>query len=483
MTIQPINGLYPRAPSADEMCRFVAEVIGQKQWSKQIEITRSVADNRRTLVRSCTGAGKTKVAADIALAWLFTGPYRCVVTTAPTMRQIKELLWKEIRKNVRAAELRGAPLGGVLPPSAPEFRLDDDWLAIGFSSNDDVNFQGWHSPGGTLFILDEAIGVPPPVWAAIKGTLVGDWDRLLAIANPTIPEGEFFALHKSGSVNKIRISAFDTPNVVADEVVIPGLTTKAWIDEVREDWGEDSALWRARVLGEFPEEGAQVIVPLGWAEAAIERWKDRNRTVDPDDPRDKPPPSLDGGEVDIGLDVARFGEDKTVMATATFAAAAIRVGTLAKASSRDTMEVAGWAKQAMAQLRAANLRVDGDGVGGGVVDRLVEDGVKVAEMRAGSTPMDASRFANAKAEWAWNLREALRPDAPIPLELPPDNALLYQMTTMRYRIKGDGKIIVESKEEWRKRTGKPSPDEFDAVVMALARGYKGKRGGGRFAIG
>ena len=89
-------------------------------------------------------------------------------------------------------------------------------------------------------------------------------DRLLAIANPTTPEGEFYRLHKrnrDGGVNKIQISAFDTPNVKAGEIIVPGLTTREWVEEMRIEWGEDSALWKARVLGEFPDVGDNVLVP------------------------------------------------------------------------------------------------------------------------------------------------------------------------------------------------------------------------------
>lgn len=487
--VNMVKGLYLRPPDPDEMIRFVTERLRQRPWSKQQQIMRSVAENRRTLVRSCTGAGKTKTAADAALAWLYTGPYRCVVTTAPTARQVKELLWKEIRKSMSAAELIGLPLGGQIPPMAPELRLDDDWLAIGFSSSDEVNFQGWHSPGGTLFILDEAMGVKAPIWDAIKATLTGPWDRLLAIANPTSPEGAFYELHKEpdspGSMLKIQVSAFDTPNVKAGRVVVPGLTSREWIEERRSEWGESSPLWKARVLGEFPESGDQVLVPIPWIEAAIERGKRRAMgVVDGNDvnslivkSRAEGLPKPIKGVRAIGLDVARYGNDKTVMAIAEFGEHAVAVGKLAKAQGRNTQEVAGWTRLAAAATSAEAIRVDGDGLGAGVVDALEADTVEagplkgLVDMRGGMRAMDAGRFFNARTEWAFSFREALRPDADIPLELPDDSALMFQATSIRYKVAADGRIQLESKDDWRERTGKSSPDELDAVVMALARGF------------
>lgn len=493
-----VNGYYLREPNAAEVLGFVRDTLGQNPWSKQVEVLESICRYRTTLVRSCTGAGKTKIAADAALAWLCTGPLRCVVTTAPTARQVKELLWKEIRKSIRSAELRGMPIGGSLPPSAPELRVEDDWLAIGFSSSDDVNFQGWHSPGGTLFILDEAMGVPGPVWQAIKGTLVSDWDRLLAIANPTSPEGEFFAMHKKqkddnatgfkASLNKIQISAFDTPNVVEDRIVVPGLTTRAWIEERREEWGEDSPLWTARVLGEFPDSADNVLVPLSWLDAAVERWRAREQAqatgldVTGGDDLDSPIVKVKAkalgpllGPKAIGVDVARYGDDKSVMAVATFGTNACRIGRLGKTQGKGAPEVAGWIRHAREAIGGAEyLRIDGVGIGGGVIDILEFDKVPgVVDMQAGGAPLDKQRFFNARSEWAWNFREALRPDAPIPIELPPDDALTFQASSIRYHIRPSGQIALESKEDWRARTGKSSPDELDAVVFAIARGYSG----------
>jgi phage terminase large subunit len=441
-------------PDPDAFVRFSREVLRERPYDVQERILRSVAVNRQTGVASATGVGKTRGAAVAALTWCYTGPYRTVVTTAPTGRQVRELMWKEIRKLYRVASESGMPLGGHLPPRAPELRIEEDWGIIGFSSSDEVNLQGFHSPGGTLFILDEAVGVKEGHWEAIGSTLTGSHDRMLALGNPTQPSGKFRELFKrKGRANCFHVSAFDTPNLLAGEVVIPGLVTREWVEDRREEWGETSPMWRSRVLGQFPEEGDNVLVPLSWIDAAQERWRDTvYEGLVPTD-----------GVVEAGLDVARMGSDKSVMARVLFGPTSTWFHELAKKAKADTMEVAGWAVHAMREQQVLRVRVDADGIGAGVYDRLIEQGLPVVEMRGGFRATDPQRFVNARSEW-------LRPDAAVPISLPPDDALAYQATSLRFRQDSAGRIAIESKDEWRKRTGKSSPDELDAVAYAYARG-------------
>src|SRR5690348_3619215 len=78
---------------------FSREILGFDPWSKQREILESVRDNEATAVRSCHGIGKTATAAEVVLWFLAAfGPEALVVTTAPTWRQVRDLLWREIRK-------------------------------------------------------------------------------------------------------------------------------------------------------------------------------------------------------------------------------------------------------------------------------------------------------------------------------------------------------------------------------------------------
>lgn len=444
--------------------RIQQEIIGSRLWSKQIEVTDSVfGPKRNTAVKAGTGLGKTMVCAGIAIAYLVSAPDRLVITTAPTMRQVQDMLWKEIRAAFRSAAARGYNLGGELLPQAPRWNIRDGWQALGFSSTNEVNFQGYHSRGGTLVIVDEAVGVDDGAFDALEATLTGANDRLLAIANPTTPVGRFFEMcthpRYEATTNRITISALDSPNYRRRRTVIPGLVDYETVERNRLAWGEDSPMWQARVLGEFPTVGGNTLVPLSWATAAVVRWKER----------------ADAGYVfdddEAGVDVARMGDDASVLAHVRWGKRAIVVEQLKSIRKHDLMEVTGWVAAHIRDLRLSRVKVDDSGLGGGVVDRLVEQGHHVVRMIAGSRSAAPERFANSRSEWLWRLREMLDPSAPIPLLLPDDNHLIHQMTSMRYGFDSQGRIVVEAKDEWKKRNakaGRSSPDELDAVSYALA---------------
>lgn len=454
---------YPCPPDPAIARAFHRDVLRQRPWSKQDEIRDAVfgGPHRTTCVASCTGAGKTKAAADIALTWLYTGPGRTVITTAPTARQVRDLLWKELRLTFAVArDAKGQMLGGHLPPEASTLKIEEGWLAVGFTARDPVSAQGWHSEGGTLAIIDEAVGVPEPIWESLEATLVGEHDRLLAVANPTARGSRFGSLWgMKGSVNCIQISAFDTPNLVEGRTVIPGMTTISWVEDKRLKWGTSSLLWRTKVLGEFPEEDDEGLCSLASIDRAVARWRETAGA--------RP----QGSDADAGLDVARFGDDKSVLAPIYWAPDGVVVGRMVKWAKANTMETVGKTRQLAEQMGISRVRVDGDGLGAGVFDRLQELGTpEVVEMRGGTRANDPRKFVNARSEWLWALREALADDAPTPLALPPDDDLIFQATSLRWRVNSRGYIQVESKDDWRERTKRSSPDELDAVAMALARG-------------
>jgi len=432
---------------------FMREYLGVSPWEKQVEVIDSVRDHKITAVRSGHGVGKTTIAAWGALWWLITHPYGAVVTTAPSGRQVNELLWKEIRKAYKNAK---HALGGELLPKAPKLTIDDDWLAIGFSTDDGVNFQGWHSPGGTLVIFDEAPGVDPLIWEVVKGVLVSDKDRFLAIGNPVEPTGPFYDLFQGGTANCIHISAYDGPNVKAGKTIIPGLATLDWVNERREEWGEDSPMWLSRVMGTFPDSDDRTLVPMSWMDAAIERWQKYQMDG-----------TWDSSVCQIGLDVARKGANATC---ASEAYVGLGVKAIHVFPKQDTVQTAMQAKVLRDELGAHQIRVDADGLGAGVYDMLVdmlgED--VVVEMRGGMvSEFDRDRFANRRSEWLWTLRQRLDPDGPAPIALPPNQKLRGQLTGMRWGLTTRGQIKLESKDEMDSR-GMKSPDEADCVSYGLA---------------
>ena len=222
----------------------------------------------------------------------------------------------------------------------------------------------------------------------------------------------------------------------------------AWSDETRQDiadrkeeWGEESALYIGSVLGKFPDNLDDSVVPL-WAatEAA-------SREMEPD------------GSLVGACDVARFGHDKTVVMSRQGPVARI----VWRVRGRDTMEIAGFLSSYCREHAVETLVVDDTGVGGGVVDRLKEvrpGNTRVLPFISGQKAESPDRFANRIAEVWWAMRNRF-----LARELDTDNddALIGQLSSRRYSHISDGRIRLESKQRMYR-----SPDEADALAMTFA---------------
>ncbi len=328
---------YVRDPVA--CCR---ELLGFDPWSRQAEILEAVRDHDRVAVRSAHGVGKTATAARAVLWWLTGGPGSIVITTAPTERQVKRLLWREIKRGFQAS-------GGFFDGTLTETMLDlaPDWYALGLSTDDPDSFQGWHGER-VLVVVDEAAGVDEAIYEAIEGALAGGEAKLLLIGNPTRTSGQFFrAFHgERGLWKTIRVSALDAPAVTGERVSAEAarrLVTRRWIDEKRVKWGEGSLLWEVRVLGDFPAQSEDAVCALAEVEAAVAR-------------------DVESGEpAVVACDVARFGSDETVIVVRR----GLRVRVEKVLHGRDTMRVAGEvARVARAVDRARPARCGGRRRGG-----------------------------------------------------------------------------------------------------------------------
>ena len=275
---------------------FFNDVLGSSLYDKQWDIVQAIKKHKRVAVRSSNTVGKTHAVARIALWFLYSFPGSVVVTTAPTHRQIKDLLWGEIHTAHARARV---PLGGIL--NQTEFKIAPDWYAVGVAYKDGQetaeSIQGYHSAtGNILFIVDEASAVEPQVFEAIAGGMNSKGAKLLLIGNPTRNIGYFADAFKKPLFHTIHINQFDLPNVKQNDIVIPGLATKESIAEMAEEYGEESDIYRVRVLGEFPLADEDTKIALHIVENALDR----------EEPTEK------GVEQIIGLDVARFGGDRTV---------------------------------------------------------------------------------------------------------------------------------------------------------------------------
>jgi hypothetical protein len=438
-------------PHINDPAGWIRTRLGEHPWSKQQEIAEAVVNHRRTAVKSCHDSGKSFIASRLADWWIDVHPpgEAFVVSTAPTYKQVHAILWEEIRKAAKSAERRGKKLPGRVLQS-DEWKLDDGTL-VGFgrkpADTDEHGFQGIHRRY-VLVIIDEACGVPDQLWTAVETITTNADCRILAIGNPDDPNTEFGRVCKPGSGwNVIQISAFDTPNFTDEPVpdgLRPLLLSPEWVEDKKRRWGVESPRYTAKIMGDFPDIGDDTLIPPSWIEAA------QLRTCEPTI------------QQALGVDVARFGTDRTIIMRAE--GPIIRcVGSHAKQA---TTETTGHVVAATRDLIGGyEIRVDGVGVGGGVVDQLAEQGYSVLDMQAGAGAADREHFLNARAEWYWGLRQRFE-DGDIDID-PDDDELAAQLGAMRYKFTSRGQIQIESKDDMRKR-GLPSPDRADAVMLAVA---------------
>ena len=433
----------------------IEELFGCQLWEKQKEIAESVLlyKNKKTAVRSCHDSGKSFVDARIALLYLIANRDSLVLTTAPGWTQVKEILWREIRAAYAKLESR-YPLWSIGGRGSKlldtSFDLGENWFALGLATRKEgqssevaERMLGFHSPTGKiLIIVDEGSGVEEPIYGAIDGLLTSANAQLLSTGNPYRKIGSFAKMFSSKRVYKIHIQDIDTPNIKAGKIVVPGLMSPDYPKEMEEKYGIDSNLYRIKVKGDFPTTEADTLIPVSDLEAAF------LREVEP------------VGIKRLGVDVARFGDDKTVLIVRQGA----KVLTKERHSKEDTMETAGRILTIMdsENILAENIAVDDIGVGGGVVDRLHEKGYNVEGVNVGMSADDEEHFYNIRAEAYWQVRAWIKV-----ADLPKDEDF-YQLANIKYKWSSEkkGQLKIEKKDEIKKR-GLESPDTADALMLTF----------------
>ena len=418
----------------------------------------ALPDNQRIAVKSGNGLGKGFCASVAVLCFLYTHDPAVVLSTAPTFRQVQHVLWRQIRQLHRRAK---DTLGGKL--IATRWDLAEDRYAMGLSADTADEFQGFHSPN-MFIVLDEAEGVSDEIYEAIEGVMTSAECRLLLIGNPTTVTGVFRrAFHEESHLYyNVTISALDSPNVTAGKVQIPGLTTARWVKERKEIWGEDNPLYRARVLGEFPDLAEDALIRLSEIEAAGQREKpssgvepaaDQSKNASPH------PAPTEYEELVLAVDVARFGSDRSVILRRR----GQRVEEIRTFQKLDTMQLTGWVAAAIQEFQPDRVCIDEIGVGAGVVDRLREQGYQVKGINVARWARQDKLFANLRAEGYWRLRELFATGT---ISIPTDSRLMGELAALRYSYDSQGRIIMESKEAMRQR-GQASPDVADALMLAF----------------
>lgn len=436
---------------ANEPVAFSRDVLGIEAWTLQAALLAAVAQHDRVACRSGHRVGKSITAAIAALWWVLTRPLARVVLTAPTARQVREVLWREVRHLHRAAKM---PLGGELNETPDGgLRFADGREVFGIATDQPERLAGL-AGANMLFVVDESSGVSEAIFEALRGNLAGG-GKVLLLGNPTRTTGTFFDAFnaKAKLWHGLHIPSQASPNVTG-EASVPGLATAAWIAEMREEYGENSPFVQVRVDGDFPTQASDCVIGLGLLEAARTRWNElmagNGRGF------------AQLGPLEVGVDPARFGDDESVIVLRRGPVALQPVAFRALDTTALTEQVLRLVRDQALASEKPIIRVDTCGVGGGVADQLRRHrDIDVRDINAGARA-SLDKYQRCRDELWFCLRDWLKSGG----ALPPDAKLERELADPRYSMTPSGKIAVESKDEMKARL-KRSPDRADALALAV----------------
>jgi phage terminase large subunit len=486
--ITPPPLMVPAAPARNSAAEKMAEALAFwganpveaiKDWfgvapeDYQGEILSDLfGAHNRVSIKSGHGVGKTSTEAWANWLYLNTRANSRIVATAPTQSQLKDILWPECAKWHQKMPPELASQWDISDTHIRSKQAPKTWFATARTSNKQENLQGFHGDN-IMVLVDEASGVPQPVFEVIEGILTGADEhgleaKLLMAGNPTQTAGEFYNSFHSNKTLYARFTISGDVHPPKDKnggkIYVSRRVSDAYRHTMAKKYGKDSAVYDVRVRGLFPVLDDRVVVPLMWAERA------QFVELPPFDPI--------ADAITLVMDVARFGGDETTLS-------AIRRGhslwmkVWPKTSTNECVDILTEHRKSLELqgLRVGRVIIDEPGVGGGVVDQAKRAGLPVTpyngggglSVENGDPEEDVRMFANRRSRDWWHVRRLLEQGK---TRIPEDETLVNQLASVRYEYNERDKIIVESKRKMRERLGEDaSPDRADTIVMGLAPFY------------
>lgn len=463
----------------DDPVLFCHEALGFVPWhcddlgcDTQRDILRSCAKHDSVAVRSGHKDGKTKLVAALALWEFACWPGSRTILTAPTHRQINEVIWREVRDLYLNALIRIGGQLAVTPGGGLRHRrvgangtpVGVETQVFGFSTDEADRFSGISGPRVT-YIVDEASGLSAPVYRAIAGNRMGG-ARLILISNPTQPTGEFYdAFHgKAALYVRHHMSSVLLAQAIEDGRVprIRGLADAATIQRFAREHGRDSDEFRVRADGEFASRGAMSVIVAEDYDAAVQRWSPLAQQLEWLHHR-----------LEIGVDVAHFGDDASVIQG--------RRGRHVLAPEPhhklDGPQLAQkifnycrkhrYHRDASAAGLRPRVRIEAVGVGVSCYDALRHSPhareIEIVKFDPAGKSREARKFVNLRAEAWFNARKLL---SAAPYQLPESTRLREDALAPQYKFDKTNRYQIEAKKEIKKRLGR-SPDYGDALVICL----------------
>jgi len=429
----------------DDPVGFVRDVLHVEPDPWQAQVLGWIGSGeRRCSIKSGHGVGKSACASWAMIWHLLTKYPQKTVVTAPTVSQLHDALGTECKRWIN--ELPDA-FQSQIEVLSEQIRLkgapSESFISFRVSRVETPEaLAGIHSEH-VLLVVDEASGVPEQIYEASGGSMSGSSATTLLLGNPVRSSGFFHSTHTRLSKywKTTTVSCIDSERVTDD-----------YIEDMKIRYGEDTNPWRVRVLGEFPFEDEDTIVPRDLIEASI------NRDV-----------KVIEGPVVMGVDIARRGGDSSAICVRQNNHI-IGNGVMTK-KGFDLMQVVGWIREEIENVKKSGIEVsevliDSIGLGAGVVDRLLEEGIDVRGVNVGESSSISTEFWNLRAELWWKCREWF---AKKDVLIPRDERLVEELASVRRLWPSNGKLQVEPKDQTRQRLGRnTSPDAADALILTFA---------------
>jgi hypothetical protein len=432
------------------------------QDSDQLAIVDGMQYHDRNAVRSGHKVSKSNTLVGSALYQFVTQHMGRVPCTSSSFLQVKQIIWYELKLVFRAAEQRGEPLGGTLYEDPQTgLVLPDGRQIFGFSTREPERAAGI-SGRAIRYKIDEASGVLEPNFEAIEGNRAGG-AGVDMFSNPTRTSGYFFeSFHTKRSFwNLIHIPSWNSPNVQAKRIIVPGLATEQWIDEKREEWGEKSPLFQVRVAGNFPSESERSVISIDLLQQSTTRYKmleDMEEEYDPTYP------------LILGVDPTYGGGDEAVIAPVRGKRSYpffCKIGLKDRAIALAVIETA---RKYRIGSEHIFVIIDEIGYGSATLARLNGEFARTCkELRMSCVGVNVStksrypsKYGDLRTELAFLLRDWMELDGAIW----DDPKLAAECVAPEYDIDTKGRYILPSKKK-EKDVLKRSPNRRDALQNAM----------------
>ncbi len=478
---QILNDTYQGRPIS-----FIRDILGvnltpdQQRMCVILENLDGKNPSMAASVVSSHNVGKTFLAACFMLYKLYCYNYALVLFTAPTFRQVQSAAFNTIR------EITPFP-GDLVGSSATQVRIADKWFALGFTGSSTDAIAGLHpSPRseGNLIVVDEASGIEQDIWDALDGIYSENFSYL-AIGNPLRTNCPWYTVNQTARFRTMHISALNHPNIILELSGKPPAYPNAirlsslldiiekWCKPVQPGDAQDSSIFEfppgsgiyykannlflTRFMGQWPITGADSLFELDALEAIAEN---------------EPSGDDEAGQITLGVDIARFGADFTVIV--------IRLDNDVIVHDRrnglGTTEVTGLVVHYLNQIESTYGRdpyeipimLDDTGIGGAVVDQLSEAGYVAIGVNFAEKATDPDKYVNARSEMYFNLADIINSGVVSTKLLNTMSSTLFiaQLTSTQYGYDIKGRYQLESKKLFKKRTS-ISPDDGDALALCF----------------